>query len=136
MQDAQGRAAKHIEALRLRVKEYKQRLADVRRDLRQANRTIRTFEVRPDMSVCACARPQTARPQSARPRMLTSGNSASAIELESWPQRCITQHPDIPTIRGVDATSECRCWRGRARTSGHRCWPMTSSSVPKRPILL
>lgn len=46
MQGAQDKAQKHVAALRLRVAEHKQRSADSRRELRQAQRTIRAFEVR------------------------------------------------------------------------------------------
>ena len=47
VQAANGKGTKHVEALRLRVKEYKEHLAAARRDAKQAARTIRTFEARP-----------------------------------------------------------------------------------------
>ena len=46
-QAANGKGSKHIDALRVRVREYKEHLNVARRQARQAARTIRTFEVLP-----------------------------------------------------------------------------------------
>lgn len=45
LQGSIGKTAKHMEALRLRVREYKEHLAATKREARQSARTLRTFEV-------------------------------------------------------------------------------------------